>query len=87
MERTVKVLNEEGLHARPAAILVKEANAFNSDINIVVNGNPTNAKSIMGLMALGLKKDAEFTITAEGSDEAQAVDTLANLVENKFNLH
>ncbi len=87
MEKTVRVLNEEGLHARPAAILVKEANGFSSDINIVVNGNPTNAKSIMGLMALGLKKDAEFTIAANGEDEQAAVDALANLVENKFNLH
>ena len=62
MEKTLKIQNEEGLHARPAAILVKEANAFSSNINVVVNGNEINAKSIMGLMALGLKKDSEITL-------------------------
>ncbi|MAE57488.1 MAG: phosphocarrier protein HPr [Halobacteriovorax sp.] len=87
MERTLKVMNDEGLHARPAAILVKEANAFSSNVEVVVNGNATNAKSIMGLMALGLKKDSEFTIRAEGDDAETAVETLATLVNNKFNLH
>ena len=87
MEKTVKILNDEGLHARPAAILVKEANSFSSDINIVVNGNETNAKSIMGLMALGLKKDSEITVKAVGEDEHKAVEALATLIENKFNLH
>ena len=87
MERTLKMMNDEGLHARPAAILVKEANAFSSNVEVVVNGNATNAKSIMGLMALGLKKDNEFTIRAEGTDAQAAIETLTTLVNNKFNLH
>ncbi len=87
MEKTLKIQNEEGLHARPAAILVKEANAFSSNINVVVNGNEINAKSIMGLMALGLKKDSEITLKAEGDDAQNAIDTLSTLINNKFNLH
>ena len=87
MERTLTIQNEEGLHARPAAILVKEAGAYSSNIDVVVDGNATNAKSIMGLMALGLKKDSEFTLRAEGDDAETAIESLSNLINNKFNLH
>lgn len=85
-QKDVTILNEEGMHARPAANFVKEANAFTSEVEIVVNGNPTNAKSIMGLMALGLKKDTQFTIKAEGADADAAVQRLADLVSSKFEL-
>ncbi|MCO4753494.1 MAG: HPr family phosphocarrier protein [Bacteriovoracaceae bacterium] len=87
MEKLVTVLNEEGLHARPAAILVKEANAYTSDVSVMVNGSEVNAKSIMGLMALGLTKNTELTLKATGADEAEAVEALSKLFENKFNLN
>lgn len=87
MERELKILNEEGLHARPAAILVKEANNFSSEIHLEVNGAKTNAKSIMGLMGLGLKKDSTFKLVASGDDAETAVNTLSTLIENRFNLH
>lgn len=87
MQRELKILNEEGLHARPAAILVKEANNFSSEIHVEVNGSKTNAKSIMGLMGLGLKKDAVIKLSATGDDAETAVNTLSTLIENKFNLH
>ena len=84
MEKTVTILNEEGLHARPAGVFVKKASEFKSAVEIRVNGATKNAKSIMGLMSLGLAKGAEITIIARGEDEAQAVDALAQLVANKF---
>ena len=84
MEKTVTILNEEGLHARPAGVFVKKASEFKSAVEIRVNGATKNAKSIMGLMSLGLAKGAEITIVARGEDEAQAVDALAQLVASKF---
>lgn len=84
MEKTVTILNEEGLHARPAGVFVKKASEFKSAVEIRVNGATKNAKSIMGLMSLGLAKGAEITIVARGEDEEQAVDALAQLVASKF---
>jgi phosphocarrier protein len=85
-EKTVKILNEEGLHARPAANFVKEANAFTAEVEVIVDGNPTNGKSIMGLMALGLTKDSPITIKADGPDAQAAVEKLSQLVDNKFEI-
>lgn len=84
MKKTVKILNESGLHARPAGMFVKTASKFSSDINIEYNGSSYNAKSIMNILSLGLKKDEEITIAANGADENEAVEALANLVETKF---
>ena len=84
MEKTIRILNEEGLHARPAGIFVKKAGEFQSKIEIRVGDQLKNAKSIMGLMALGLKKDAEITLVATGPDEAQAIEALSALVARKF---
>lgn len=86
-ESKVKILNDEGMHARPAAAFVKEANNFQSEIQIDHNGNSTNAKSIMGIMALGLVKDADITIKAEGPDADVAVNKLTELVNNRFELN
>lgn len=80
MEKIVTILNEEGLHARPAGILVKAASAFESNIEI----NSVNAKSIMSVMSLGLTKDAEVTLKAEGTDAEEALNALSELVNNKF---
>lgn len=86
METTVKILNEEGLHARPAGILVKLANNFTSEIELMVDDNSVNAKSIMGLMGLGLTKDTTVTIKAFGSDAEMALAQITELFNNKFNL-
>jgi phosphocarrier protein HPr len=84
MERTITILNEEGLHARPAGIFVKAANGFSSDIEIDYNGNKVNAKSIMSLMTLGLSKDAQAVLSADGADAEVALNHLESLVNNKF---
>ncbi len=84
MEKTLKILNEEGMHARPAGAFVKVANEFKSAVEIRANGVTKNGKSIMGIMSLGLVKDSEITLVARGEDEAQALEKLAALVNNKF---
>jgi phosphocarrier protein len=84
--RTTKIVNESGIHARPASDFVQAAGKFKSDIEICRTDNKTfaNAKSIIFLLSLGLSQDSEVCIRAEGSDEVQAVDTLINLIESGF---
>lgn len=86
MEVQVEIRNEEGLHARPAGAFVKKAAEFKSLIEVHANGQIKSAKSLMGLMSLGLTKGAQFKIVAQGVDAADAVATLQKLVENKFDL-
>ena len=84
MEVTKKILNEEGLHARPAGVLAKAAAGFQSKIEVVYNGRSINAKSSMSLMTLGLVKDSEIILRAEGHDAEAALTQLSLLVDNKF---
>lgn len=79
VEKIYKVIDESGIHARPATLLVQEANKFQSKIELEYNGKTVNVKSIMGVMALGLTKNAEFKMIFDGNDEndaLQAFDTL-----------
>ncbi|CAH0345886.1 MULTISPECIES: phosphocarrier protein HPr [Bacillaceae] len=76
VEKTFKVIAETGIHARPATLLVQAAGKFDSEINLEHKGKKVNLKSIMGVMSLGVGKDAEITISAEGSDEQDALNTL-----------
>lgn len=87
IERQVKVRGEVGLHARPAANFVKTAQRFSSRItvtNLTRQGEPVDAKSLLQLLKIAVAKDHEIRIVAEGDDEQQAVDTLADLVETTF---
>lgn len=84
MEKNLTVINETGLHARPAGMFVKGASGFKSNIEIEANGRKVNAKSIMGVMSLGLSKGTEFTLIANGEDEEQAIAALAEMVESGF---
>ncbi len=83
-ERTVKIVNTLGLHARPAAAFAKLASDFESQITVVKDGNEVNGKSILGLMMLVAPKGSEITIRAEGPDEEEAVEALVKLVEHGF---
>lgn len=83
-ELKVTLKNEEGLHARPAAMFVRAANQFTSDITIVSDGDEVNGKSIIGIMSLGLYSGQEITLQADGADEAEAVENLANFIENEL---
>ena len=83
-ERTVQIANRNGLHARPAAEIVKLASKFQSEITIVKDDLDVNGKSIMGVMMLAAEHGSSITFKAEGPDAAQALDALATLVGNKF---
>ena len=83
-ERIVQIANRNGLHARPAAEIVKLAAKFQSDITIVKDDLDVNGKSIMGVMMLAAERGSSITLRAEGPDADQALDALANLVTNKF---
>lgn len=72
-----------GLHARPAALFVQEANKFASEIFVEKDEKKVNAKSIMGIMSLAISAGTEVTISAEGSDSEQAVNALVTLVSKE----
>jgi phosphocarrier protein len=76
---------ESGLHARPAALFVKEASKFKSDIKLIREKKEYNGKSIMGILSMGLGKGDKITIQAEGEDEEAAVFELVDLLVNKLN--
>lgn len=81
---TVEIVNELGLHARPAALLVQLANRFKSTIWISKDTQRVNGKSIMGVMMLAAGKGSKITISARGSDAEEAVNALAELVRSGF---
>lgn len=70
------IVDETGIHARPATLLVQTASKFDSDITLEFNGRNVNLKSIMGVMSLGVGKDAEIVIAAEGTDADAALTAL-----------
>lgn len=84
MEKIVQILNEQGVHARPASIFAKTASKFKSTISIVQGNRVANAKSIINIMSLGLKKDEEIKIVTEGVDEKEAMEALVSHIDNKF---
>ena len=84
IERSVRIVNRNGLHARPAAELVKTAAKFKSEITIVRDDLEVNGKSIMGVMMLAAELGATLTIRANGPDAQQAVDAIAELIAQKF---
>lgn len=84
MEREVVVVPEAGLHARPAAMFVKEAKRYSSDIVVRKDdGTEANAKSLLKLMTLGAKHGDKLTIRAEGEDEDAAVEALAAVISRE----
>ena len=76
-KRDMKVTASEGVHARPATSLVQVAGKYEADINLEYNGKSVNMKSIMGVMSLGIPSGSEITFSAEGSDEKEAVEAIA----------
>lgn len=83
-EKTVTVKNKTGLHARPAAMFVQSSGKFASEIWIEKEGKKVNAKSIMGVMSLGVSQGTEIKIIAEGEDEREAVEKLSELINSNF---
>ena len=84
VERTVQIVNKNGLHARPAAEIVKVSAKFQSEITLAKDGMEVNGKSIMGVMMLAAECGSSLVVRATGDDAAAAVDALALLIVNKF---
>ncbi|HVD06383.1 MAG TPA: HPr family phosphocarrier protein [Gemmatimonadaceae bacterium] len=83
-ERAVQIANKNGLHARPAAEIVKTAAKFKSDVTIVRDELEVNGKSIMGVMMLAAEFGSTVTLRAAGDDAEAAVDAIATCIANKF---
>ena len=83
-EEKVIIKNKTGLHARPASKFVQKASQFKSEITIILDEDEVNAKSIMGVMSLGIAKDTEIKIKAEGQDAEAALNELIEFVELKM---
>lgn len=83
-ERTVQIVNKNGLHARPAAEIVKISAGFQSEVTLVKDDMEVNGKSIMGVMMLAAECGSTLILRAEGTDADAAVDALATLIANRF---
>ena len=84
ISRNVTVTNSLGLHARPATFFIQKANSYKCSIWVEKEDCRVNAKSLLGILSLGISKDAIITIIADGADEEDAVNGLTELVESGF---
>lgn len=82
--REVVVQNQVGLHARPATFFIQRANTFESGVWVEKDERKVNAKSLLGVLSLGITKGTGITIVANGPDEKEAVDCLVDLVVSNF---
>ena len=84
ISRNVTIQNSVGLHARPATFFIQKANSFKSSIWVEKEDCRVNAKSLLGVLSLGIVKGMSITLIADGSDEAQAIEGLVALIEGGF---
>jgi phosphocarrier protein len=84
IEKEYIIDNEAGLHARPAARLIKTAGGYMSDISIIRDGKIGNAKSLLSVLALGIFKGARIVLQVNGPDEIAALYKIGKLIENNF---
>ena len=84
ISKEVTIQKNEGLHARPATFFIQKANEFKSLITIEKGESSANAKSLLGVLALGIDKGMSFKITANGVDEEEAVNGLVQLIASNF---
>ena len=80
----VTVQNSVGLHARPATFFIQRANELKSSVWVEKDERRVNAKSLLGVLSLGIIKGTKISIIADGSDEEEAVKTLVELIESNF---
>lgn len=83
VKKVLVVKNKQGLHARPAALFVQVANKFYSSITVKRDGEEVNGKSIMGILMLGVEKDTQIIIQAEGQDAHLAIAELEKLINSE----
>jgi phosphocarrier protein len=84
IKKKVEIVNQSGLHARPAAALVKCSSNFESDFYIHLYGYRVNGKSILGVMTLAAEQGAELELELDGPDEEEAMEAIAGLIGNGF---
>ena len=82
--KEVVVQNQVGLHARPATFFIQKANEFKSTIWVEKAERKVNAKSLLGVLSLGITKGTSIIVMADGADEQEAVTTLVNLIASNF---
>ncbi len=85
ISRDVTIINAGGLHARPATFFIQKANSFKSTIWVEKDDRRVNAKSLLGVLSLGIAKGMSITLVADGQDEQAALDGLAELIDSGFN--
>jgi phosphocarrier protein len=83
-ERTLKIVNELGLHARAATKLVQLASKYPCEVTVTKDGHEVNGKSIMGVLMLVASKGSTVTLRAKGDKAQECIDVLAKLIEDKF---
>jgi len=84
VSKEIVVQNQVGLHARPATFFIQKANEFTSSIWIAKDERKVNAKSLLGVLSLGITRGTSVSITADGADEEAAIDALTSLVASNF---
>lgn len=84
MVKEFEILNQYGIHARPAALFVKTASRYDSDVWVVKDDNKVSGKSIMGMMTLEASFGSKIRVIIEGADSAEAMAALETLILNKF---
>lgn len=82
-QKTFTIIDEMGLHARPASALVSTANDYSSNITIEYKGKSVNLKSILGVMSIGIPSGEEFDITTEGADQDAAMEGLEKKLKSE----
>ena len=85
VSKEVTITNSVGLHARPATYFIQKANTFKSSVWIECGDRRANAKSLLGVLSLGISKGSAVTLIADGLDEAEAIDGLEALILKGFN--
>ena len=84
ISREVVIINTSGLHARPATFFIQKANYFRSTIWVEKDDRRVNAKSLLGVLSLGIAKGMSITLIADGQDEVAALDGLSELIDSGF---
>ena len=84
ISKDIVVTNTSGLHARPATFFVQKANCFKCSVWVEKEDRRVNAKSLLGVLSLGIAKGMQIRMLADGVDEADALDALAHLIDTEF---
>ncbi len=84
ISRSITIKNSVGLHARPATFFIQKANSYKCSIWVEKEDCRVNAKSLLGVLSLGITQGTSITLIADGNDEAAAIDGLVSLVESGF---